>query len=179
MLREQVRELCRGLIYPVPDPRFPFLGVHLTRTIEGGVECGPNAVLALAREGYTHGTISLADVASMTGDAAVFRFVARHWRYGLGELHRSLSKAAFVRALRRLVPDLTAADLQPAPAGVRAQALCADGSLLDDFKLVEGEASLHVCNAPSPAATSSLSLALTICERVEARLGWRTPALVS
>ncbi len=182
LLRPQARGLCRGLIYPVPDPRFPFLGVHMTRTIDGDVECGPNAVLALAREGYTHAAISLPHIGSMLSDPGVYRFIARHWRYGMGELHRSLSRGAFVRALRRLVPDLTDADVTPAPAGVRAQALCDDGTLLDDFKLVDADASLHVCNAPSPAATSSLSLGLTICERVEARTGWRprapSPSLV-
>ena len=180
LLRQEARSLCRGLIYPVPDPRFPFLGVHMTRTIDGDVECGPNAVLALSREGYTHSAISPAHIGSMISDPAVYRFIARHWRYGIGELHRSISRRAFVTALRRLVPDLTEADVTPAPAGVRAQALCDDGTLLDDFHLIDGEASLHVCNAPSPAATSSLSLGLTICERVESRTGWKpqpAPAL--
>ncbi|HYE63480.1 MAG TPA: L-2-hydroxyglutarate oxidase [Phycisphaerales bacterium] len=175
MLRSQARALCRGLIYPVPDPRFPFLGVHLTRTIDDHVECGPNAVLTLAREGYTGLDVSVEDLAEMMASGAVYRFIARHWRYGVGELWRSLSKRAFTCALRRLVPDLREDDLEPAPAGVRAQALAEDGSLVDDFLFVEGKRSLHVCNAPSPAATSSLSLGLTICEKVEDRLGVSKP----
>lgn len=170
MLRPEARGLCRGLIYPVPDPRFPFLGVHLTRTIDDHVECGPNAVLTLAREGYTVLDVSVEDVAEMAASPAVYRFIAKHWRYGVGELWRSLSKRAFACALGRLVPELREEDLVSAPAGVRAQALAEDGSLVDDFLFVEGQRSLHVCNAPSPAATSSLSLGLTICERVEGRL---------
>jgi L-2-hydroxyglutarate oxidase len=178
-LTNNAAHLCRGLIYPVPDPAFPFLGVHLTRTLHGGVECGPNAVLALAREGYRHGSISPAHIAELLTSRPVRRFVARHWRTGMGELRRSLSRPAFAQALRRLVPKLEDQDLVRAGAGVRAQALRPDGTLADDFIFAEGENSLHVLNAPSPAATASLSLAITICERVEQRLGLAAPAVSS
>lgn len=154
------RHLVHGLIYPAPDPRFPFLGVHLTRSVHGGVHVGPNAVLALAREGYSWRVIEPADIAE-TMRAPGFRTLARqHWRYGLNEMTRSLSRRSFARALARLVPDVTAADLSPAASGVRAQAVHADGRLADDFELHrsnEGRV-LHVLNAPSPAATASLAI---------------------
>ncbi len=150
--------LCRNLIYPVPDPRFPFLGVHLTRLVGGGVECGPNAVPALAREGYTWHDVRLADVADMLGYPGFWRLAARHWRTGAGEIIRSLSKPAYVRALRRHVPDLGAADLERAPSGVRAQALGPDGKLGDDFVIQREDGIVHLCNAPSPAATAALAI---------------------
>jgi len=161
-----VRHLCRNLIYPVPDPRFPFLGVHFTRMISGGVECGPNAVLALKREGYRKRDVSLADVLDYATYGGFWRLVARHGRAGMGELLRSASKTAFVRALRRLVPEIRAEHLRPAPAGVRAQALAADGSLLDDFLIVRGERTVNVCNAPSPAATASLAIGERVADHV-------------
>lgn len=165
-LKPQAERLCRNLIYPVPNPDFPFLGVHFTRMIEGGVECGPNAVLALAREGYRWRDINLRDAAETLSYPGFLRLAKRYWRTGLGEVVRSISKQAFVAALRQLVPDITASDLEPAPAGVRAQAVTARGQLLDDFALVESPQVLHVCNAPSPAATASLEIGRTIAEKL-------------
>ncbi|MFG0283802.1 MAG: L-2-hydroxyglutarate oxidase [Phycisphaerales bacterium JB039] len=157
-LRPQARALCRNLIYPTPNPAFPFLGVHFTRMIGGGVECGPNAVLALAREGYRWRDINLRDLAESLGYPGFRKIARRNWRTGTQEMWRSISKRAFVRALRRLVPEITAADLERAPAGVRAQALRPDGALVDDFLITRTQRMVHVCNAPSPAATSSLSV---------------------
>jgi L-2-hydroxyglutarate oxidase len=160
----------RNLIYPVPDPGFPFLGVHFTRTIHGGVECGPNAVLALAREGYRWTDVSPRDLADSLGYPGFWRLAARHWRMGAGEVWRSLSKGAFTRALQRLVPDIRAEHLEAAPAGVRAQALAQDGALVDDFLIRETGRMVHVLNAPSPAATSSLAIGETVAERALALL---------
>jgi (S)-2-hydroxyglutarate dehydrogenase len=156
------RHLVRNLIYPVPDPAFPFLGVHFTRMIEGGVEAGPNAVLAFAREGYRKSAFSLRDVLTYAGYPGFWRMASRHWRMGLGEVYRSYSKRALVGALRRLLPELRPADVQPGGAGVRAQALDPSGKLLDDFRIVEAERMIHVLNAPSPAATASLAIGETI-----------------
>jgi len=158
----EARHLCRNLIYPVPDARFPFLGVHFTRMIAGGVECGPNAVLALAREGYAWRDFDLDDLTETLGYPAFWRLAARHWRMGLGEIRRSLSKRAFTHALQRLIPEIRERDLSPAPAGVRAQALAPDGALVDDFLIVRSERIINVCNAPSPAATSALAIGETI-----------------
>lgn len=152
------RELCRNLIYPVPDPSFPFLGVHFTRMLGGGVECGPNAVLALAREGYTWGDIDLADTLDVLAYKGFWRLARRHARAGAGEMWHSLSKRAFTRALKRLIPEIEARHLVRAPAGVRAQALASDGALVDDFLIRRVGRVVHVCNAPSPAATSSLAI---------------------
>lgn len=160
------RELCRHLIYPVPDPNFPFLGVHFTRMVSGDVECGPNAVFALAREGYSWSKLSVGDVVESFGFRGFRKLAAKHWRMGMGEVHRSLSKAAFVKALQRLIPSVRAEDLKPCRAGVRAQALTSDGQLVDDFLWVTGQNMLHVCNAPSPAATASLEIGRHIVERV-------------
>lgn len=168
-LRPAARALCRGLVYPLPDPAFPFLGVHLTRRIDGRVECGPNAVPALAREGYRWRDLSPRDLAETLRWPGAWRLAGRYWRTGLAEIARSASKAAFVRALRRLVPELRADMLVPRPAGVRAQALGRDGALLDDFALREGPRTLHVLNAPSPAATASLAIGEEIARRVAAR----------
>ena len=169
-LAPAVRSFCRNLIYPVPDPGFPFLGVHFTRGIHGDVECGPNAVLALAREGYTWRDVNPRDLWDVASYPAFWRLAARHWRMGSGEVWRSLSRAAFTRSLRRLVPAIEERHLSPAPSGVRAQALAPDGGLVDDF-LIQGEGRMvHVCNAPSPAATSSLSIGEHIVDRV-AELG--------
>ncbi len=165
-LVESRRKLVKNLIYPVPDPSFPFLGVHFTRMIGGEVECGPNAVLAMAREGYSWGKVNLAELANSLTYSGFLRLAGRHWKMGLGEIHRSLSKAAFVQALQRLLPAIEANDLVPCRAGVRAQALARDGSLIDDFLWAEDENMLHVCNAPSPAATASLEIGRLIAERV-------------
>ena len=164
-LAENRRDLVRGLIYPVPDPRFPFLGVHFTRTIHGGVEAGPNAVLALAREGYRKFDINLRDLGDTLAYGGFWRLIAKYWRTAAGEVYRSFSKRAFARALAQLVPEITHRDLVPAEAGVRAQALAPDGFLYDDFLIVEKRRSLHVCNAPSPAATASLAIAQEIVDR--------------
>lgn len=169
-LAHEARHLCRNLIYPVPDPAFPFLGVHFTRMIDGSVECGPNAVLALGREAYAKDQLSIADLADTLGYPAFWRLAAKHWKTGAGEVWRSMSKAAFVRALQRLMPDLRGDQIESAPAGIRAQALAADGSLLDDFAIYHDEGVINVCNAPSPAATSSLSIGQTITELITTRL---------
>ncbi len=156
--------LLRSLIYPVPDPRFPFLGVHFTRRITGRVDAGPNAVLALRREGYRHSDISLPELTTSLMFPGFWRMSAKNWRYGLGEYHRSFSKKAFVRALRKLVPEVKEQDLIPSSAGVRAQALKRDGTLVDDFQFVPSSRMLHVLNVPSPAATASLLIAKSILD---------------
>lgn len=156
--------LVRDLIYPVPDARFPFLGVHFTRMIHGGVEAGPNAVLALARHGYTRTSFSPRDMAGLLGYGGFWRMAARYWRTGCGEMYRSWSRRAFVRALQALVPELRSEDLVPAGAGVRAQAVAPNGTLVDDFVIAERERMIHVVNAPSPAATASISIGRTIAE---------------
>ncbi len=166
------RDLVRNLIYPVPDPRFPFLGVHFTRMIHGGVEAGPNAVLALRREGYSKWSMSLRDALSYLSYGGFWRMAWRYWRTGLGEVWRSFSKRAFVKALRGLLPELTVRDVQPGGAGVRAQALAPDGSLADDFRIVEAERMFHVLNAPSPAATASLSIGEEVASRAARSFGW-------
>jgi L-2-hydroxyglutarate oxidase len=163
--------LVRALIYPVPDPRFPFLGVHFTRRISGKVDAGPNAVLALSREGYRHADINLRDVAACLGFPGFWRMASLHWRNALGEWHRSLSKPAFVHALQRLVPKVQDSDLVPGGSGVRAQALKPDGALVDDFQFVPSTRVLHVLNVPSPAATASLSIGKAIVDTATATLG--------
>jgi len=150
--------LVRNLIYPVPDPEFPFLGVHFTRMIGGGVEAGPNAVLAFKREGYTRWSFSPHDVLTTVTFGGFWRMAGSYWRMGLGEYWRSFNRRAFVKALRRLVPEISTDDLKPGGAGVRAQALDPRGKLLDDFRIVEAERQVHVLNAPSPAATASISI---------------------
>ncbi|MGW3029621.1 L-2-hydroxyglutarate oxidase [Streptomyces sp. NPDC001178] len=164
-------DLVRGLVYPVPDPAFPFLGVHLTRGIDGGVHIGPNAVPALAREGYDWGVVRPREVARTLAWPGAWRMARRHWRYGAGELARSASKAAFTTAVRRLLPAVTADDLVPAAAGVRAQAVLRDGGLVDDFLIKEGARAVHVLNAPSPAATASLPIGREVAGRALAMLG--------
>ncbi|MEU6593856.1 L-2-hydroxyglutarate oxidase [Streptomyces sp. NPDC046881] len=159
-------ELVRGLVYPVPDPAFPFLGVHLTRGIDGGVHIGPNAVPALAREGYDWGVVRPRELAGTVAWPGSWAIARRHWRYGAGELHRSVSKGAFLEAVRRLLPAAEAGDLVRAPAGVRAQAVLRDGTLVDDFLIREGARAVHVLNAPSPAATASLPIGREIGRRV-------------
>ena len=162
----QSADLVHGLVYPVPDPRFPFLGVHLTRGLDGHVHAGPNAVLALAREGYRWSDVSLRDLASTLTWPGTARLVGRYWRPGFDEMVRSLSRRHFIAAAQQLVPNLDAADVTRAPAGVRAQAVDRRGALLDDFHLVDGERSLHVLNAPSPAATASLEIGALVADRV-------------
>lgn len=156
--------LVRALIYPVPDPRFPFLGVHFTRRITGRVDAGPNAVLALAREGYRHTDINVRDLASAFSFPGFWRMAGKHWRNALDEWHRSLSKAAFVQALQRLLPEVGEKDLVPGGSGVRAQALKPDGTLVDDFQFVPSGKVLHVLNVPSPAATASLAIGKAIVD---------------
>ncbi|MFE2184998.1 L-2-hydroxyglutarate oxidase [Streptomyces sp. NPDC059455] len=158
--------LVNGLVYPVPDPTFPFLGVHLTRGIDGGVHIGPNAVPALAREGYAWHTVRPQELAGTLAYPGSWRIARRHWRYGAGELRRSLSKRAFTDAVRRLLPDVTADDLIAAPAGVRAQAVLPDGTLVDDFLISQSPRIVHVLNAPSPAATASLPIGREVARRV-------------
>jgi L-2-hydroxyglutarate oxidase len=175
-LAPEARALVRNLIYPVPDPRFPFLGVHFTRTIAGAIECGPNAVLALAREGYSWRDVRLGDVADFLGYSGFWRLAARHGATAGREVWRSLSRAAFARSLQRLVPDVRAGDLRPAPAGVRAQALAPDGALVDDFLVVAEGPFVHVVNAPSPAATAALAIGAAIVERLEPIFGRSTAA---
>ena len=158
MLRPERRSIVRGLIYPVPDPEFPFLGVHFTRTIHGDVEAGPNAVLAFAREGYRLSTVRPADLLGTLGYAGFWHMARKYWRVGAFEMYRSASKAAFVRSLQKLVPDIAAADLERGGAGVRAQAVAPDGSLVDDFRISVTAGAVHVVNAPSPGATASLAI---------------------
>ncbi|MFF0625128.1 L-2-hydroxyglutarate oxidase [Streptomyces sp. NPDC004296] len=163
--------LVRGLVYPVPDPAFPFLGVHLTRGIDGSVHIGPNAVPALAREGYDWRTVRPAELAGTLAFPGSWRIARRHWRYGAGELQRSLSRRAFTDAVRRLLPDAREEDLLPSPAGVRAQAVLPDGTLVDDFLFAESPGMIHVLNAPSPAATASLPIGREVARRVTRLLG--------
>ena len=167
-LREDRRHLVQGLIYPVPDPQFPFLGVHLTRMIDDSVHAGPNAVLAMAREGYSWGRIRARDLAEVAAYPGLWRLARRHLRYGLTEVRRSLSKRRFADSLARLVPAITGDDIVPAGAGVRAQAIAPDGSLVDDFLIVRARRQVHVLNAPSPAATSSLEIAKHIVAELHA-----------
>ena len=165
------RDLVRGLVYPVPDPSLPFLGVHFTRRIDGEMWAGPNAVLAFAREGYRRTDASARDVAEILRFEGFRRLARRWWRTGVGEMWRDLVKAAFVRELRRYVPDVSGRDLVFGPSGVRAQAVSADGALVEDFSFVESAAALHVRNAPSPGATASLAIGAHIADRALARFG--------
>lgn len=159
------RHLVRTLIYPVPDPAFPFLGVHFTKMIGGGVHAGPNAVLALAREGYSKTDVNPRELLEVLAYPGFRRLAAKHWRTGIDEVLRSFSRRRFTASLQELVPEVRSEDLVPSPAGIRAQALKPDGSLVDDFLLVDRPRALHVCNAPSPAATASLEIAGTIVDR--------------
>jgi len=165
-LKPEACSLVKNLIYPVPDPAFPFLGVHFTRMVLGGVECGPNAVLAFAREGYTKLKINLGELAESLTYPGFLRLAAKYWRMGAGEMWRSVSKRAFVRALSRLVPEIRSEDLHSAPAGVRAQAVARDGSMVDDFLIEQSGRVVNVLNAPSPAATSALNIGQLIVDRL-------------
>lgn len=169
-LKPEAHHLCRTLIYPVPDPSFPFLGVHFTRMIEGGVECGPNAVLAFAREGYRKSNVNVYDLWEAVTYPGFVKLAMKYWRVGAGEMWRSFSKAAFVKALQRLVPDIRSEHLVTAPAGVRAQAVARDGKMVDDFLIDESERIINVGNAPSPAATASLNIGKVIAEKLGGRL---------
>jgi (S)-2-hydroxyglutarate dehydrogenase len=172
-LKHEAQHLCRNLIYPVPNPAFPFLGVHFTRMIQGGVECGPNAVLAFAREGYRKTDINLRDLCETLAFRGFRKLALKYWRIGAGEMWRSWSKAAFVRALQRLIPEIHSAQLVPARAGVRAMALDPDGTLVDDFVIQPTGRIVNVLNAPSPAATSSLNIGKLIVEKLAEQLDGR------
>jgi (S)-2-hydroxyglutarate dehydrogenase len=172
------RYLVKTLIYPVPNPNFPFLGVHFTKMIDGSVHAGPNAVLSLKREGYRKMDFDLRDFVEVMTYPGFWKLAANHASDGLQEIIRSFSKAAFVRSLQRLIPEVQSADLIPTHAGVRAQALMNDGKLVDDFLIVQGKRSLHVCNAPSPAATSSLEIGKAIADQVPPSFAPLTPDVV-
>ena len=158
-LKPERRGLVNGLVYPVPDPRYPFLGVHITPRVDGEVLVGPNAVLALAREGYTWRTVSLHDLAEIARTPAFWRFARQHWRTGIREMYGSLSKRRFIAAARAYVPEISDDDVVPGTAGIRAQALEADGALVDDFRISIRDRIVLLRNAPSPAATSALAIA--------------------
>ena len=168
-LREDARHLCRHLIYPVPDPQFPFLGVHFTRMIDGSVECGPNAVLAFGREAYGKLDFNLWDLLESLGYSGFRKMALKHWKMGLGEMWRSYNKRAFVRALQRLIPEIEGKHLDAAPAGIRAQAVSPGGDMVDDFLIKEDERVVNVCNAPSPAATASLNIGEAIVDKLAER----------
>jgi L-2-hydroxyglutarate oxidase len=168
-LRPEARALVRHLIYPVPDPAYPFLGVHFTRMIDGRVECGPSAIIAFAREGYTLGTVHLTELLEILRYPGFWRLSRRHWRKGLLEIRQALSKAYYLSTLQRLIPAVRLADLEPAPSGVRAQALNPDGTMVDDFLIRETDRVVNVCNAASPAATACLGVGQLIAERLAVR----------
>lgn len=170
-LKKEKEHLVKTLIYPVPDPNFPFLGVHFTTMVGGGVECGPNAVLAFKREGYKKSDINLAELGETLAWPGFRKIVSKYWRTGVGEMYRSYSKAAFTKALQKLIPEIREEDLVAGGAGVRAQACDRTGGLLDDFMILEEKLAINVCNAPSPAATSSLSIGKTIAGLTMQRLG--------
>jgi L-2-hydroxyglutarate oxidase len=166
VLKDDKRSLVNSLIYPVPDPAFPFLGVHFTRMIDGQVECGPNAVLAFKREGYTKTSFNLRDTIETLSWRGFHKVIRENFFMGMGEYYRSFNKNAFVRALQKLIPEISSEDLIPGGAGVRAQACDKFGGLIDDFHIIEDNKVIHVCNAPSPAATASLSIGNFISEKV-------------
>lgn len=170
-LSEEGRKKVRNLIYPVPNPQFPFLGVHFTRMVDGSVECGPNAVFVFKREGYHKTAFSLADTAAAFSYGGTWKFFAKHWRFGLDEYRGAFSKAYFLKRLQKLIPSLTSADIQPGRAGVRAMALSREGSMIDDFKIEARGNAIHVLNAPSPAATASLAIGQAIQEMAAKQFG--------
>lgn len=169
-LKDEAKHLCNNLIYPVPDPSFPFLGVHFTRMIDGSVECGPNAVLAFAREGYRRRDVNLRDLCESLTYPGFIKLALKYWKTGCGEMWRSCSKRAFVKALSRLLPEIRSEHLEAAPAGVRAQAVTPDGNMVDDFLIQESDRVVNVGNAPSPAATASLNIGRLIVEKLAPRL---------
>lgn len=164
-LASAARRLVNDLVYPLPDPDFPFLGVHLTRMIDGSIHAGPNAVPALKREGYRWRDISVRDTAEIAFAKRTWILARKYWRKEVGEIHRSLSRRAFLKALQRLCPELTNEDLEPSESGVRAQAIAVDGTLLDDFAFADSARAVHVLNAPSPAATASFAIAEAVADR--------------
>ena len=168
-LKENAKHLCKNLIYPVPDPAFPFLGVHFTRMIDGAVECGPNAVLAFGREAYGKFDLNLKDLLESITYPGFQKMAIKHWKMGWGEMWRSYNKGAFVKALKRLIPEIEASHLVSASAGIRAQAVSPEGGLVDDFLIEENTRIINVCNAPSPAATASLNIGSTIVKKLAAR----------
>ncbi|MGV3559758.1 L-2-hydroxyglutarate oxidase [Larkinella arboricola] len=168
-IRSEKQYLVRNLIYPVPDPNFPFLGVHFTRMMRGGIEAGPNAVLAFGREGYRKSDVNLKEMYETLSWPGFQKVAAKYWQTGLGEMYRSFSKSAFTKALQELIPAIQEDDLVEGGSGVRAQACDRTGGLLDDFAILETERAINVCNAPSPAATSSLSIGLTVSEKALSR----------
>lgn len=169
-LKKEREHLVNNLIYPVPQPGFPFLGVHFTRMIKGGIEAGPNAVIAFKREGYSKKDFSITDVADMLIYKGFWRMAFKHYKMGIGEYYRSYNKQAFVKALQKLVPSIGSNDIYPEGSGVRAQALERDGKLVDDFRIVEADKMIHILNAPSPAATASLSIGKTLAQKIIPRL---------
>jgi L-2-hydroxyglutarate oxidase len=169
-LKKEKEYLVKHLIYPVPDPDFPFLGVHFTRMIGGGIEAGPNAVLAYAREGYKKSDVNLSEFFETLAWPGFQKVAMKYWKTGMGEFYRSYSKAAFTKALQKLIPEVRMDDLVPGGAGVRAQACDRKGGLIDDFVILENEHILNVCNAPSPAATSSLAIGETLADKAIAQL---------
>ncbi len=169
-LKKNAKHLCKNLIYPVPDPAFPFLGVHFTRMIDGTVECGPNAILAFGREAYGKFDLNLKDLLESITYPGFQKMAIKHWKMGWGEMWRSYNKGAFVKALRRLIPEIEASHLVSAPAGIRAQAVSPRGALVDDFLIEDNNRVINVCNAPSPAATASLNIGSTIMAQLEARI---------
>jgi L-2-hydroxyglutarate oxidase len=169
-LKKEKEYLVKNLIYPVPDPRFPFLGVHFTRMINGGIEVGPNAVLAFKREGYSYKDISFKDLLQLFSYPGFWKMAAKYYKMEIDEFYRSISKSMFVKSLQKLVPEIGYDDVVRSGAGVRAQALEPDGKLVDDFRIVEADKMIHVLNAPSPAATASLSIGMTIAEKVAERM---------
>ncbi len=169
-LEKQARHLCNNLIYPVPDPAFPFLGVHFTRMIDRSVECGPNAVLALGREAYGKFDLNLRDLLESLTYLGFQKMAMKHWKMGWGEMWRSYNKGAFVKALQRLIPEIESKHLTSAPAGIRAQAVSPGGALVDDFLIEDNERIINVCNAPSPAATASLNIGSTISAKLADRI---------
>lgn len=170
-LSEQGMHKVKNLIYPVPNPAFPFLGVHFTRMIEGGVECGPNAVFTFKREGYNKTDFSLKDTADALTYVGTWKLFAKHWKFGLDEYRRAFSKALFLKTLQKLIPSLTMEDLVPGRAGVRAMALGPDGEMIDDFKIEYKDKAIHVLNAPSPAATACMAIGMDITEMAEKQFG--------
>lgn len=175
LIRKEKHDMVRGLIYPVPDPSFPFLGVHFTRVTRDdgiGVEAGPNAVFAFAREGYRFGKINLGETVNALGFVGFRRLAAKYWRTGLNEMRRSLSKPLFVQSLQRMMPSLQSDDLEPGGAGVRAMAIHRSGEMVDDFYIVDSPKALHVLNAPSPAATASFAIGEHVAQRAANLFGW-------
>ena len=168
-LTDNAKHLCKNLIYPVPDPQFPFLGVHFTRMIDGTVECGPNAVLAFGREAYGKFDLNLKDLLESIFYPGFQKMALKHWKMGWGEMWRSYNKGAFVKALQRLIPEIESKHIHSVPAGIRAQAVSPDGAMVDDFLIQENSRVINVCNAPSPAATASLTIGETILENLAAR----------